>query len=1632
MSMTPGARPETAAEAGPSREAVDELCDHLRDSQGGDTRLLCEFARVFYRKVPAELVGQRSLEALGRMTVGAFRFLETTEPDPVRVQAVAPEEEGWAAPVTVIRTLVADRPFIVDTIREYLGAEQVQIRHYMYPVLGVERDDDGRLVAVGRPSSGRRISLVHCEIERIANDERRDALVAEIRRRLEQVVAVTDDFQPMLHELAETRRQVEEYTAIAPDRAAEHAEILEFLHWLEQGNFVFLGFREYDITGSGDDRGFLVRPGSGLGILRREQSSAYASGVPLSDLRPELLRRLTEGPLLIINKTNAESPVHRRSRMDYIGLKKLDDSARVVGERRFLGLFSSKAYAENAEEIPILRRKLHWILDRSGAAFGSHDYKEIITIFNSMPKEDLFQTAVEELEREVQAILAHLFATAVRVLLRTDPLGRGAIVIVILPQGRFSSQLRKQIEEVITRRFGGSILNQHLAFSSADQARLHYYIAASRETVAETDPKDLEREITQIIRTWEDRLRDALMEKHDEEEGRRLWDLYGGAFSEEYRVAFLPAAAVVDVEQLEQMRTEDRGVAMAFSSPRGRGRAVEFQRLTILKLYLKDQRMVLSDFMPIMENAGLRVIELAPFVVSGEQLPDFMIYSFAVQGPGGGALDLEQTGTLAEALLAVRNGDSPDDLYNSLVLAAGLRWREVDLIRTYSNYAFQADAVPSRLSPARALLRNPQIAKLLVALIAAKFDPAPALQLPDGWQTDPVEALRGAIAGALEGVTSLADDRAIRRLVNLILATTRTNYFRHGGADPTHRSGGVPYISIKIRCTDLDELRHSRLLYEVFVHSPRMEGIHLRAAAVSRGGIRWSDRPDDFRTEILGLVQTQVVKNAVIVPSGSKGGFITRRLLESRDEAMAEAADQYRTLIRGMLDITDNIVDGEVVPPPGVVRHDGDDPYLVVAADKGTAHLSDTANAVAAEYGFWLGDAFASGGSQGYDHKREGITARGAWECVKRHFWELGKDIQEEPFTVAGIGDMSGDVFGNGMLLSRAIRLVAAFDHRHIFLDPDPDPETSYAERERLFHLQRSTWDDYDRAKLSAGGMIVPRGSKEVRLTPEVRRALGVEDVAEQMDGEALIRAVLRAPVELLWNGGIGTYVKDPEETHGDVGDPGNDAVRINSDQLRCRVIGEGGNLGMTQRARIRFALAGGRLNTDALDNSAGVDMSDHEVNLKILLNYPLTRGDITLEARNRLLADMTAEVNDLVLRNSRGQSLAVSLDEKRSRDALQDFAALITSFERDRLLERGAEGLPSSETIRERAESGLGLTRPALSVLLAYAKLHAKSHVLASGLPDDPALFPSLQRYFPARAVEIAGDDALRAHPLRREIVATELVNDLVNLMGASFLHRAARDTGNDIETVIRAWVIASGLSGASEIRRDLALVRHRFPAQVVYRWLHGLARVLERTTHWVLANLDPGAPAAAVINDQVGGLAVLRGEFAGVVAGEDRDLFVARLNELEELGVEHGLAQRLITLRFLPQLLDILRIAQEGGHDPVQTAQAYYLVSDRFACAALRGAIRTAAREERWEKRFAEGLVEDLGRAHRGLTRNMLACLPRVGDNEECLRVINETRAREVAAYREVLEELAASDATALAGYAVAVRLLREIAKG
>ncbi len=1613
--------------------SLDSICNALGPLVSDDERDLAEsFTRLFFLKAPPEFMHGRSPDALAAVAIGAFRFMQRARPDRVNVEVCNPDEaeEGWRAPVTVVRTNVSERPFIVDSIREYLHAEDLAIERFLHPVLRVVRDDDGNITELGSASSGGpRESLVHCEVSRIENAERMEAIRSAVADNLQDVVRATEDFDEMISSLDATIDYLGDVARRLPARRDEVAEVQQFLAWLRDDAFVFLGYRGYDIVESGDGTIILVEPGSGLGILRNEAESSFAEPTRLDSLSSGLRERVEGGPLLITSKTNALSTVHRRARMDYIGVKKLDDDGRIVGERRFIGLFTSRAYSEDAERIPILREKLRSIIEEAGAIRGSHDYKEIITIFNSMPKEELFLSTAERIGEEIQAVLALYHTQEVKVTMRPDPLERGVSVMVIMPKEKFSGEVRKAIEQGFVETLGGEVLNYHLALGGGDQARLHFYFSANTERLQSTNQQDLEQIVRKLTRSWSDRVRAGLEGLRPGEEARRLAQRYSIAFSAEYRAATEPDVAEQDILELEAMAAEDRNVAVTLSNPEMTEVMAVDQPVSQLKLFLRSERLVLSDFMPILDNAGLRIIAMTPFEVQGPDVHDAAIYVFAAQDQQGRQIDLvEHGGQLADTILAVRSGDAANDSFNALVLSAGLSWREIDVLRAYSEYAFQLEVVPSRLSLVTALRSYPGAARLLFRLFSTRFDPGTGLSKRD--RERQAGSIEREFIRSLEHVSSLGDDRALRRLLALIGATVRTNYYRHGGAHPTGRSGGVPYVSLKFSSARLQSIARSRLRHEVWVHSSRMAGVHLRGSNVARGGIRYSDRPDDFRTEILGLVKTQMVKNAVIVPGGSKGGFVTRRQFAERDAMAAEVTEQYRTLMRGLLDVTDNLVDGEIVHPPDVMIYDEADPYLVVAADKGTAHLSDVANSVADEYDFWLGDAFASGGSHGYDHKEVAITARGAWEGVRRHFREMGRDIQTEPFTVVGIGDMSGDVFGNGMLLSRQIRLIAAFDHRHIFIDPNPDPARSFAERERLFHAGRTSWDDYDRSALSPGGFIVPRGVKEVELTPEARDALGMSEDVVSVDGELLIRAILTAPIDLLWNGGIGTYVRASSESNTDVGDSANDAVRVVATELRAKVIGEGGNLGLTQEARVEYALLGGRLNTDALDNSGGVDMSDREVNLKILLNGAVAAGSMSMDERNLLLEELTPAVTELVLSDNRSQSLAVSLEEIRATEMLEDFQELMTGLERQGLLDRADETLPGREALSERRTAGGTLTRPELSVLLAYGKLALKQHLLASKLPDDDAAAVYLDGYFPDAAIQAAGEEPLRNHRLRREIVASQLTNSLVDLMGAGFVQRIVRDTGHTPADVARAWLIADRLCGAEELRSSLTDVEGEIDSGLVYRWLLGLARVLERTVRWILANVDLEEPAADVIRRHVEGLEQLRERFGDIVAGEERSLFEDRVREIQALIDKHDLAQRLITLRFLDQLLEILRVARDLDSDPVEVGRAYYLASEELGIPWLRSAVLTAAGDDRWEQRSATALVEDLSRAHRRITRRIVTGEAPATDPTLLMRRIRNGHGRELSSFEGLFEEVRAEDGRSLAALSVVIRELQQLA--
>ena len=1618
-----GSPPAPGAGSPEKLQAIHDVLAVLRGEVDDERyRLIEKFVPVFIGKAPVDLLEERGTEYLARMCLNSFLFLDRSRPDRVDVEVLNPREEdtGWYAPVTIVRTNVSERPFIVDTIREFLHSHDRRIAHIVYPLMMVERDEDGWITDLHPPVERRRTeSMVYAEISRVDDPEMLESLRVETERRLEDVVKATDDFGLMVDKIGDVVSELNFRMREFRERRAEFREIQAFLRWLRDGGFVFLGYRSYTFepVETGGEQCVMVEPGSGLGVLQDEGESTFARPVPVSKLRPGMRERALSGPILIISKTNAESTVHRRARMDYIGVKKLRGDGTVSGEHRFLGLFTSKAYSEPAQDIPILRQKLETILENSGLAEGSYDYKEVITIFGSLPKEELFLASSEEIAKDIRTILIRYNTAEVFVSVRRDVLGRGVSIMVVLPRSRFSGSFRREFEAWLVSRYGTEILNYHLAMSAGDQARLHFYLGGAPENLAQVDAEELRTTVADLTRSWFDEVRDLLSNVRPPDEARRLARHYSRAFAPEYKAANDPRVAIRDIQELEAMRAEGRTESVRFFADPSSGGKCE------LKVYIRHHPIILSDFMPILENCGLRVIAVSPFELHEEGKDDSVIYSFDVQTSDGERVDVEGRGeVLSEVILAVRDGDASNDRFNQLVLRTGMAWREIEVLRAYASYAFQIGAIPSRQVLPMALDSYPSIGQLLFRLFEVRFDP----DRPDTPEErgEKVAELRSRITQELVGVGSLAHDRALRAYQTVILATIRTNYYRNGGRNPNRRSGGVPYVSFKFDCEQLQAVSKSRLKYEVWVRSSRMEGIHLRGAAVARGGIRHSDRPDDFRTEVLGLVYTQVVKNAVIVPSGSKGGFVCLRSFPEREAMAHEAREQYRTLMRGLLDITDNLSDDRR-PPPGVIRYDGFDPYLVVAADKGTAPFSDTANAIASDYGFWLDDAFASGGSNGYDHKEVGITAGGAWESVKRHFLEMGRNIQQDPFTVAGIGDMSGDVFGNGMLLSRCIRLVAAFDHRNVFIDPDPDPETSWDERKRIFELPRSSWDDYDRTLLSPGGLIVPRGVKSVDLTPEVRDALGIPADVETLDGESLIRAVLRAPVDLLWNGGIGTYVKADHESHADAGDTSNDPVRVNASELRAKVVGEGGNLGFTTAARVDYALSGGRINTDALDNSGGVNLSDREVTLKILLNEVLNTGVVTREERNDLVHRLTDAVAALVLEDNESGCKAVSFDEYRARRGVDRYWALMTHLGRSGLLDRDAEGLPSWDQLSSRKEANQSLTRPELSVLLSYAKLHLKSALLASNLPDEASTADYFFDYFPFGALKVVGRERAMNHRLRREIVACQMTNDLVDLMGSTFIHRLSRETGREPWEIARAWLVAAKLTQHHLLLNEIRSREGVVATAVTYRWTMALARVLERTTRWVLANCDPEESTTALIEGSLEGLGTVRQKFHEIVAGEDREDFLRRVRDGMPSVDDEAFVRNLVALRFLDHLLEILRLARATGTDPVKAARVYYWVTEELRIPWLIRSIENSSGEGRWQQRWALGLVQDLGAIRRNLTEDALAGEGTLAD----MLGYSEGNAR-MTRFHEILEEVEFEDPISLAGLSVAIQQIRHLA--
>ncbi|MEU9031434.1 NAD-glutamate dehydrogenase [Streptomyces sp. NPDC048383] len=1601
--------------------------------------------RYFLHTAPEDLLDRDPVDvfgaALSHYRLGEKRPQGTAN---VRVHTPTVEENGWTSSHSVVEVVTDDMPFLVDSVTNELSRQGRGIHVVIHPQVVVRRDVTGKLIEIlgpdcdahgprtARPHDSLVESWIHVEIDRETDKADLKQITVDLLRVLSDVRESVEDWEKMRDAAL---RIAEELPAepTAPDlREYELEEARELLRWLADDHFTFLGYREYNLV---DGDALSAVPGTGLGILRSDpHHSGKDDGHPVSPsfnrLPADARAKAREHRLLVLTKANSRSTVHRPSYLDYVGVKKFDADGNVVGERRFLGLFSSAAYTESVRRVPVIRRKVAEVLDGAGFSPSSHDGRDLLQILETYPRDELFQTPVDQLQSIATSVLYLQERRRLRLYLRQDEYGRYYSALVYLPRDRYTTGVRLRLIDILKEELDGISVDFTAWNTESILSRIHFVVRVPQgkelPVLTDGDVERIEARLVEAARSWADGFGEALVAELGEERAGELLRKYGTSFPEGYKADHSPRAAVADLCHLERLSASDREFALSLYEPVGAGPGERR-----FKIYRTGDQVSLSAVLPVLQRLGVEVTDERPYELRRTDRVSDWIYDFGLRMPLSSGNDDSYLGDDArerfqDAFAAVWQGEAENDNFNSLVLGAGLTWRQAVVLRAYAKYLRQAGSTFSQDYMEDTLRNNVHTTRLLVSLFEARMSP-----VRQAAGSELVDAMLEELDGALDQVASLDEDRILRAFLTLIKATLRTNFFQLTSTGEQHS-----YVSVKFDPQAIPDLPAPRPAYEIWVYSPRVEGVHLRFGKVARGGLRWSDRREDFRTEILGLVKAQMVKNTVIVPVGAKGGFVAKNLPDpsvDRDAWLAEGIAAYKIFISALLDITDNMVAGEVVPPTGVVRHDEDDTYLVVAADKGTATFSDIANGVAEAYGFWLGDAFASGGSAGYDHKGMGITARGAWESVKRHFRELGHDTQTQDFTVVGVGDMSGDVFGNGMLLSEHIRLVAAFDHRHIFIDPNPDAATSYAERRRLFDLPRSSWADYDTSLLSAGGGVHPRSAKAIPLNAQVREALGIEAGVTKMTPAELMQAILRSPVDLLWNGGIGTYVKSTAETHADVGDKANDAIRVNGSDVRARVIGEGGNLGLTQLGRIEFARTGaggegGKINTDAIDNSAGVDTSDHEVNIKILLNAVVTDGDLTVKQRNALLAEMTDEVGHLVLRNNYAQNVALANGAAQAPSLLHAQQRFMRRLERDGLLNRALEFLPTDRQIRELLSNGKGLTQPELAVLFAYTKITVADELIATGLPDDPYLRRLLHAYFPG-ALRAKFPEQIEGHALRREIITTLLVNDTVNTGGSTFLHRLREETGASLEEIVRAQLAAREIFGLADVWNDVEALDNEVEASVQTRVRLHSRRLVERGTRWLLNNRPQPLQITETIEAFGRRVSEVWSELPKLVRGADLDWYRSIMDELTGEGVPEELAAKVAGFSSAFPTLDIVAIADRTGVDPLDVAEVYYDLADRLNITQLMDRIIELPRADRWQSMARASIREDLFAAHAALTADVLAVGNGTSTPEERFKAWEDKNAAIIGRARSTLEEIQGSDDFDLANLSVAMRTMRSL---
>ncbi|MEU4151400.1 NAD-glutamate dehydrogenase [Streptomyces sp. NPDC026659] len=1607
-------------------------------SEAPDSESVLAFLQRYYlHTAPEDLTDRDPVDAFGA-ALSHYRLAENRPQGTANVRVHTPtvEENGWTCSHTVVEVVTDDMPFLVDSVTNELTRQGRGIHVVIHPQFVVRRDVTGKLIEVlPKPAPGAELphdahveSWIHVEIDRETDRADLKQISADLLRVLSDVREAVEDWEKMRETAIRIADDLESEPRPADLPGPEAEEARELLRWLAADHFTFLGYREYQLRG---DDSLSAVPGTGLGILRSDPHHSEQDEHPVSPsferLPADARAKAREHRLLVLTKANSRATVHRPSYLDYIGVKKFDAEGNVIGERRFLGLFSSAAYTESVRRVPVIRRKVEEVLERAGFSPNSHDGRDLLQILETYPRDELFQTPVDELQTIATSVLYLQERRRLRLYLRQDEYGRYYSALVYLPRDRYTTGVRLRIIDILKEELGGTSVDFTAWNTESILSRLHFVVRVPQGTelpqLSDADKERIEARLVEATRSWADGFTEALNAECGEERAAELLRRYqhGNAFPEGYKADHTPRAAVADLVHLERLnREEGNDFALSLYEPVG---AAPGERR--FKIYRTGDAVSLSAVLPVLNRLGVEVVDERPYELRRADRTTAWVYDFGLRmpRPAGGGDHLGEDGRerFQEAFAATWTGQAENDGFNSLVLSAGLTWRQAMVLRAYAKYLRQAGSTFSQDYMEDTLRNNVHTTRLLVSLFEARMSPdrqTAGLEITD--------ALLEELDAALDQVASLDEDRILRSFLTVIKATLRTNFFQE-------TEGGKPhdYVSMKFDPRAIPDLPAPRPAYEIWVYSPRVEGVHLRFGKVARGGLRWSDRREDFRTEILGLVKAQMVKNTVIVPVGAKGGFVAKQLPDpavDRDAWLAEGIASYKTFISALLDITDNMVAGEVVPPHDVVRHDGDDTYLVVAADKGTATFSDIANGVAGEYDFWLGDAFASGGSAGYDHKGMGITARGAWESVKRHFRELGVDTQSEDFTVVGIGDMSGDVFGNGMLLSEHIRLVAAFDHRHIFIDPNPDAATSYAERRRLFELPRSSWADYDTSLLSAGGGIFPRSAKSIPLNGHIREALGIEEKISKMTPADLMKAILQAPVDLLWNGGIGTYVKSSAETDAEVGDKANDAIRVDGADLRVKVVGEGGNLGLTQLGRIEFALQGGRINTDAIDNSAGVDTSDHEVNIKILLNGLVTEGDMTVKQRNKLLAEMTDEVGALVLRNNYAQNTALANALAQSKDMLHAQARFIRHLVREGHLDRALEFLPTDRQIRERLAQGQGLTSPETAVLLAYTKITVAEELLRTSLPDDPHLRTLLHAYFPS-ALRERFAEAVDSHPLRREITTTVLVNDTVNTGGTTYLHRLREETGASLEEIVRAQTAARAIFCSAPVWDAVEELDNKVDAAVQTRIRLHSRRLVERGTRWLLNNRPQPLQLAETVEFFAARVEQVWQQLPKLLRGADLEWYQHVYDELCAAGVPDELATRVAGFSSAFPALDIVSVADRMGKEPLDVAEVYYDLGDRLHITQLMDRIIELPRADRWQSMARASIREDLYAAHAALTADVLAVGNGTSTPEQRFKAWEEKNAPILSRARATLEEIRGSDAFDLANLSVAMRTMRTL---